>query len=91
MRTLYALLIAATCTGCATMADPDAGVKSLGGDQYSISEMGVIGGSLPERAAKFCGTRGKKMKVEGNTTQTGLASGTSYPVLIFSCRNAWEA
>lgn len=90
MRTIAALMIAIACVGCATMTGPDAGVKSLGGDQYSLSEMGVFGGSLPERAAKYCGSRGKKMKVEGNTTQTGIASGAAYPVLIFSCRNAWE-
>lgn len=62
-------------------------VKSLGGDQYSISDMNVLGGSLPEHAASYCASLGRKMKVEGNTTQQGLASGTNYGVLIFSCNN----
>jgi hypothetical protein len=77
---------AAALSGCATMdASRNGSIKSLGNDQYSISEMAVFGGSLPEHAARHCASMGKKMKVEGNTTQQGLASGTSYGVLIFSC------
>lgn len=84
MRSLYAIGTALFVSGCATMGGQNA-VTSLGNDQYSISEMSVFSGSLPEHAAKYCGSLGKKMKVEGNTTQTGIASGTPYPVLIFSC------
>lgn len=82
-----AVSVSAVLGGCATTFDAaqNGSIKSLGNDQYSISEMGVFGGSLPEHAARHCASMGKKMRVEGNTTQQGLASGTNYGVLIFSC------
>jgi putative hemolysin len=60
-------------------------VRSLGNGQYSISEMDVLAGNVAEHAARFCASQGGTLKVEGNTTQQGLASGASYAVLIFSC------
>lgn len=79
------VLLLAACASVST--GNDGAVKSLGNDQYSISDINVFGGSLPEHAARHCASLGKKMKVEGNTTQQGLASGTNYGVLIFSCYN----
>ena len=86
MKRLFAIAMIIATAGCATMGGEGA-VKSLGNDQYSISDMSVFGGSLPEHAARHCASLGKKMKVEGNTTQQGMASGNNYGVLIFSCYN----
>lgn len=87
MRKGFLVLSALALAGCAGMGGANGGVKSLGGDQYSISEMDTFGGSLPEHAARHCASLGKTMKVGGNTTQQGLASGTNYGVLIFSCHS----
>lgn len=84
MKKLATITILLLASGCASMGG-GSGVTSLGNDQYSISDMNVFGGSLPEHAARHCASMSKKMKVEGNTTQQGLASGTNYGVLIFSC------
>ncbi len=79
-------LIAIGLAGCASM-DPasNGAVKSLGGGQYSLSEMDILSGNVAEHAARFCSAQGKRLQVEGNTTQQGLASGSNYAVLIFSC------
>ena len=86
MKKIGLVTVAFLSPGCASMDPASSGaVKILGNDQYSISEMGTFGGSLPEHAARYCANAGKKMRVDGNTTQKGLASGGDYAVLIFSC------
>ena len=79
----YAAIAMCALTACATT--PGAGVKSLGNGTYSISEMDIMTGNVAEHAAAYCSSLGQKMKVEGNTTQRGLASGTNYAVLVFRC------
>lgn len=83
MRKIVALATAVALAGCMTTG-PAGGVKSVGGNTYTISEMSGFG-SVVDRAAVFCSSIGRTIEVQGNTTQTGLASGRQYAVLVFRC------
>jgi len=84
MRKIAALAtLAAALAGCVTTS-PSAGIRSLGPDTYMVSEMSGFG-NVVERAAVFCSSLGQTVQVTGNTTQTGIASGDQYAVIMFRC------
>lgn len=85
-----ALAFLAVLSACGPLNNsPGAGVRSLGNGLYQISEMGFMGGTVASRAAEYCNSLGnKELIVVGNTTQTGMYSGTSYPVLLFRCEDS---
>lgn len=83
-KTIIATL-AVALAGCATTGGAQSGgIKSLGGDTYTVSELSGFG-SVVERAARFCVNMDQTIHVQGNTTQTGIASGRQYAVLVFRC------
>jgi hypothetical protein len=62
------------------------GVRRLGGGMYSVSEMSLLMGDPIVAAAQQCQMDGnKKLVIAGNTTRTGVASGTVYAVTMFRC------
>lgn len=90
MYKFKALILLTTLSACGPLNNsPGAGVRSLGNGLYQISEMGFMGGTVASRAAEYCTSLGnKELTVVGNTTQTGMYSGTSYPVLLFRCEDS---
>ena len=87
MRLILAAVAVLSLGACVSMPQSaGSGVQSMGGDTFMVSELGSpFGGNLVARAANYCGSFGQQMRDEGSTTQTGFASGRSYPVLIFRC------
>jgi len=88
MRKLTILTILTSLSACAPLPPgTNTGVTALGDGLYQTSEMGFIGGSTATKAAQYCKEvhPGTKLAIVGNTTQTGMYSGNSYPVLIFRC------
>jgi hypothetical protein len=86
MRKLVTIAVAASLGACAT-ASPSDGIRQLGKNQFSISEMHFLGGDVVGRAAAYCTSLGQRLQVEGDTTQTGAWSGNKYAMLIFSCQD----
>lgn len=86
MRKIFIGLSILSLAGCASF-DParNGAIKTIGGGMYTITAMGVFAGNNAEYAARHCASFNKKLKIEGNTTQEGIASGNKYDVLIFSC------
>lgn len=88
MSKLKSLAILASLSACGPLPPgSNTGVTVLGNGLYQTSEMGFIGGSVATKAAQYCREMhpGSNLAIVGNTTQTGMYSGTSYPVLIFRC------
>lgn len=84
-RNLMIATLALAFAGCATTAGTQSGgIRALGGDTYTVSELSGFG-NVVERAARFCVNMDQTIQVQGNTTQTGLASGRQYAVLVFRC------
>lgn len=85
MRNICIAAAALALGACATTS-PTSGIRSLGPNQFTVSEMSGFT-SVAERAAAFCGSFGQRMQIEGSTTQKGLYSGSDYAVLVFSCQD----
>lgn len=86
----FSMLSLCGCAGMAAQFDPsqNGAIRSIGNDTYTISEMGVFGGNAVEYAARHCASMGRVMQMQGSTTQKGLASGASYGVVVFTCRES---
>jgi len=84
IKTLTAAIAALSLSACMTTGQQSA-VRTIGPDQYTISGLDIFGGNVAQHAASFCNARGQQMRIEGTTTQTGLYSGASYPVMVFRC------
>lgn len=76
---------AASVSACVTMPQrATSGVQSAGPNLFTVSELNGFG-NVFERAGAFCGSFGQQMKLEGNSTQKGLVSGSDYATIVFSC------
>lgn len=71
-------------TACGQPQSTKSGPNS---DIRTISGMHTLGGAgnVTMQAARACDKENKKLIVISTTTQNGIYSGTSYPVIVFRC------
>lgn len=86
MRNMGIAAVAALALGACTTVSPADSIRPIGDNLFSISEMHFFGGDVAGRAAAYCGSLGKRLQIEGDTTQKGMWSGDDYAVLVFSCQ-----
>jgi len=75
-----AVLLLAACGQAQQTKGPNSNIRTISG-------MHTPGGAanLPIMAARACDAENKKLTIISTTTQNGMYSGTSYPVIVFKC------